>query len=401
MDKQSQLTMTDKQNQDNDEINLMELLLVVAKHNRFIIKWTGIAALLAIALSLIMTNIYTAEAVLLPPQQAPSTASMLLGQLGGLAGGSMGIKNPSDQYVGMLKSRTVADALIMRFNLQKKYDQKFLTKTRKMLEASTNITAGKDGFITVQFSDIDPKFAAELTNAYVTELEKLTQTLAITEAAKRRLFFEIKLKAVNTDLANAEIALKQTQEKTGLMQLGKQGEAIIQSIADLRAQVAAKEVELAAMHAFATDKNPDYRQLLEVIGGLKVQLSKLERDNISGNGDVMVASAKMPALGLDYIRKARDVKYQETLFELMGKQYELAKIDEVKEAAVIQVVDKAVIPDRKSGPKRALIVILATMLAFFVTVILAFFKEANAKASNNPESAQQLSLLRRYLRFGA
>ena len=404
MDKQSQLSVTDKQYQDDDEINLMELLLVVAKHNRFIIKWTSIAALLAIVLSLIMTNIYTGETVILPPQQSSSSASMLLGQLGGLAGaagGTLGIKNPSDQYVGMLKSRTVADALIVRFHLQKLYDQEFLTQTRKMLENASDITAGKDGFITVQFSDKDPKLAAEVANAYVDELDKLTQILAVTEASKRRLFFERQLKATKDALSNAENSLKQTQQKTGLIQLDKQGEAVIAAIADLRAQIAAKEVELAAMHAFATNSNPDYRQLLEVISGLKVQLSKVERDNVAGNGDVMVATAKLPELGLDYMRRARDVKYQETLFELLSKQYEIAKIDEAKDAAIIQVVDKAVIPERKSKPKRALIVILATMLAFFITVLLAFVKEANAKARDNPESAQQLSLLRRYLRFGA
>ena len=407
MDKQGQLALTDKQHQDDDEINLMELLLVVAKHNRFIIKWTGIAALLAIVVSLIMPNIYTAETVIMPPREAPSTASMMFGQLSSLGGMSpgaatiLGMKNPSDLYVTMLKSRSIADALITRFKLKALYDAKTMKATRKELEDQSKITAAKDGFITIEYSNKDPQLAATITNAYVEELRNLSQNLALTEASRRRLFLEQQLTASKLALENAERSLKESQEKTGLISLDKQGDAMIGAVASLRAQVAAKQVELSAMRVFATAQNPDYRQGLEMIAGLKAQLAKLERDNVGGNGDIMVPTAKIPGLGLDYVRKLREVKYQESLYELLSKQLEMAKIDEVKSATIIQVVDIALPPEVKSKPKRALIVILATVLAFFITVLLAFFKEANAKAGNNTESAQRLSLLRRYLRFGA
>lgn len=400
INQQAQQTQQTVVQSPDDEINLMELLLVIVKHNRFIIKLTVFAAVLAVAVSLLLPNIYTGETVILPPQQASSTASMLLGQLGGLAGCAMGIKSPSDQYVGMLKSRTIGDALIQHFHLNNYYQAKTATEARLELTNATNVTSGKDGFITVQFSDKDPKLAADIANAYVDELDKLTQILAVTEAGKRRLFFERQLKAAKDALVNAENTLKQTQQKTGLIQLDKQAEAVIKAIAELRAQIATKEVELAAMRAFATDSNPDYRQLREVISGLKAQLSKVERDNVAGNGDIMIATAKLPELGLDYMRKVREVKYQETLFELLAKQYEIAKIDEAKDAAIIQVVDKAVTPERKSKPKRALIVILVTMLAFFMGILLAFLREATERSSQDPESAERMSLLRRYIRLG-
>lgn len=407
MDKQGQLALTDKQHQDDDEINLMGLLLVVAKHNRFIIKWTGIAALLAIVVSLIMPNIYTAETVIMPPREAPSTASMMFGQLSSLGGMSpgaatiLGMKNPSDLYVTMLKSRSIADALITRFKLKALYDAKTMKDTRKELEYQSKITAAKDGFITIEYSNKDPQLAATITNAYVEELRNLSQNLALTEASRRRLFLEQQLTASKLALENAERSLKESQEKTGLISLDKQGDAMIGAVASLRAQVAAKQVELSAMRVFATAQNPDYRQGLEMIAGLKAQLAKLERENVGGNGDIMVPTAKIPELGLAYVRKLREVKYQESLYELLSKQLEMAKIDEVKSATIIQVVDIALPPEVKSKPKRALIVILATILAFFITMLLAFFKEANAKSSNNSESAQRLSLLRRYLRFGA
>ena len=387
---------------DDDEINLMDLLLVIAKHNRFIIKLTLVVAVLAVVYALLQPPIFTAKTVILPPQQGSSMASMLLGQLGGLAGlagGAAGIKGPNDLHIGMLKSRTIADVLIKRFDLQTLWEAKTMEATRKALEGSTVIASGKDGFITIEYSDKDPQFAATIANAYVEELDRLNSTLAVTEASRKRLFFERQLKGSRANLDAAENALKQTQERTGLIQLEKQGGAIIEAVANVRAQIAAKEVELAAMGAFATPQNPDYRQIQQVIVGLRAQLAKLEAN--SAGSDIKVPTGKLPETGLEFLRKTREFKYQETLFELLSKQFEIAKIDEAKDASLIQVVDKALVPEQKSKPKRSLIVILATMMAFFIGVLLAFFKEAAARASLDPASAERMSLLRRYLRRGA
>ena len=387
---------------DDDEINLMDLLLVIAKHNRFIIRLTGLAALLAVLISLLMDNVYTAKTVILPPQQGASTASMVLGQLGGLAGlaGAAGIKNPNDLHIGMLKSRSVSDSLIARFKLQQKFEADTMDDTRKLLANETNITAGKDGLINIEYSDKDPKFAATVANAYVEELDKLNSTLAVTEASQKRLFFEKQLKSTRENLVLAEMGLKQSQEKSGLIQPEKLGEAIIEASATLRAQVAAKEVELQAMGAFATPQNPDYRRLQQVLVGLRMQLAKVQRNSVQGRGDVMVPTGKLPETGLEFMRKMRELKYQETLFELLSKQFEIAKIEEAKEAALIQVVDKALPPDKKSKPKRALIVILVTLMAFFIGVLMSFFREAKERASQDPATAERINLLRRYLRRG-
>ena len=404
MQNQDNPTPDNRAAQDDDEINLMDLLLVLAKHNRFIIKLTGAVAVLAVAISLIMPNIYTAKTVILPPQQGASTASMLLGQLGGLAGlagGAAGIKSPNDLHIGMLKSRTVADKMIARFKLQQKYEAKTLEAPRKALAGATVIASGKDGFITIEYSDKDPKFAASVANAYVEELDKLNNTLAVTEASRKRLFFETQLKMTRDNLVAAEVGFKQTQERTGLIQPEAQGQAIIMAASNLRAQVTAAEVKLQSMGSFATPQNPDYQKLQQNLTSLRAQLVKAERNGVQGRGDIMVPTGKLPETGLEYIRKMRDLKYQETLFELLSKQFEIAKIDEAKEAALIQVVDKALVPEQKSKPKRALIVILATLMAFFIGVLLAFVREASERASLDPASAERMNLLRRYLRRGA
>ncbi|MEI6051143.1 MAG: GNVR domain-containing protein [Opitutaceae bacterium] len=389
--------------QDEDEISLIDLLLVVAKHNRFIIKFTLGVAVLTVLYTLTMPKIFTAKTVILPPQQSGSSASMMLAQLGGLAGaagGALGIKNPSDTYVGMMKSHTVADHLIDTFKLKSYYQAKTLTATREALAVSTVVTSGKDGFITIEFSDKDPKLATSIANAYVVELDHFNQTLAVTEAAQRRLFFEKQLMKAKEELANAEVALKQTQEKSGLVQLDAQGLAVIKSVADLRAQIAAKEVQLSGMRAFATAQNPDYRQAQELLAGLRAQLAKAERDTAEGNGSVLLPMKKLPESGLEYVRKMREVKYHETLFELLSKQLEMAKLDEAKQSAIIQVVDRAEPPELKSKPKRASIVIIATLMAFFLSVLIAFVREAMANASQDPEQAMRMGLLRQYLRQG-
>lgn len=387
---------------DADEISVLDLLVVLAKHKLLIAGMTSSVAVLAVIVSLLLSNVYTGVARIMPPQQSQSTAAMLLGQggLAGMAANSLGIKSPNDMYVGMLKSRTVADNIIGRFQLQNLYQRDTMVETRRVLANNTTIVAGKDGLIAVEFDDEDPQRAADVANAYVEELQKLTLSLAITEAAQRRLFFERQLRQTKEDLSEAEVAMKVMQERTGLIKLDDQGRAIIEAVAALRGQIAAKEVELRAMRAFATEQNSEYVRAQQQLVGLRAELTKLERAQVAGGGDILLPTGKVPEAGLDYLRKFREVKYHETIFELLAKQFEIAKIDEAKEAAVIQVLDQAIAPDRKSKPKRALIVIVFTLIAAVASVLLAFVREAYERAGQNPEQAARLAALRRYISIG-
>lgn len=386
--------------QPDDEINLMDLLLVVAKHNRFILKFTGGAAVLAVIISLWIPNIYTAKTIIMPPQQSQSSAaSMMMAQIGAL-GGLAGLdKSPSGLYVAMLKSRTVADALNDRFKLMEIYEAKTRVAVQKALNGAVTITSGKEGMITLEFEDKDAKRAADIANGYIEELDKLLGRLAITEASMRRLFFERQLKETQGNLEAAEFAMKQMQEKTGVIQLEGQSGAILSAEAGLRAQIAAKEIELSAMQSFATENNPDYRRTEQIIASLRGQLSKLDHDNKIGDGE-MNSKGRIPAMAVEYVHKMRDLKYYEGLFAFIAQQVASAKLDEAKDAAVIQVVDKALPPEKKSKPRRELIVFLATILAFFIGVFLAFFKEAVDRAMQNPEQAEQFSKLHRYFLRG-
>jgi uncharacterized protein involved in exopolysaccharide biosynthesis len=352
--------------------------LVFAARKRLIVGVPMIVAVFAAAISFAIPNVYKASTKLLPPQQSQSGAAALLSQLGGVAGfaaGVTGLKNPNDLYIGMLKSRTIADKLIAQFNLKQAYDSKLQEKTRRELEANTVITSGKDGLITVEVEGTDRKLVAPLANAYIAELLKLTRVLAVTEASKRRVFFEQQLELSKDNLFVAETALKRALDVKGVISVDGESRAIVETIGRLRAQVSAKEIQLNSMTAFVTPANPTYRRAEEELNSLRAELSKLENGRGGEMGNATVVPGKQE--GLENIKLLRDVKYYQMLYELLAKQYEVARLDEAKDPSVIQVLDPAIEPELKSGPKRAIIVILSTLGALVVSIFTAFILETN------------------------
>lgn len=374
--------------------DLLDLAVVFAKHKTLTIGVPFVCAVLAAVISLVMPNIYTATTKILPPQPAQSAASALLGQLGGLAGlaGAAGIKNPNDLYVGMLRSRTVADNLIERFDLKNLFHVERMSQARQMLEQQTSIVLGRDSIITIEVDDKDPSRAAELANAYVDELFKLTAVLAVTESSQRRLFFERQFAHAKNNLDRAQVAARQALARGGLVKVDEQGRAMVETTARLRAQISAKEVQIGAMRAFATEGNPERQLAQQELEALKRQVAKIE-----GTGTALAPDSTSGGKGIGNLDLLRDVKYYETMYELLGKQYELAKIDEAKEAAVIQVIDKAVEPDRKSKPRRALIVLFSGVAALLAGILAAFAREALERVFSDPRQAGRLQALRRAL----
>ena len=365
-------------------ISLTDLASLLLSNKRIVVGIPLAVAIAALLISLLIPNTYTATARVMPPQPNQSAAAAILGQLGPLntlVGGSLGVRNPSDLYVGMLRSRTVADRIIETFDLHKIYEQPTLVDTRRMLERKVSIWAGRDGIITIDVEDHSAQRAADIANAIVTELARLNETLAITEASQRRVFFEKQLKQAKDSLANAEVDLKKTQEVTGLIKLDDQGRAIIEAVSRLKAQIALKEVQIGAMKGYATERNSDLLVAYRELEGFKDQLRKLERDNTQGNGNILIPTGRVPEAGLEYVRKFRDVKYHETVFELLARQYEVARMDEAKDTSLIQPLDRAIAPDKKSGPRRGLITLIAGALAGVLTIVFVLARQALRPAS--------------------
>lgn len=384
-----------------EEISLLDLFIVLVRHKRLILKTVVWTVLVGIILSLILPIRYMATTSILPPQQGASAGSALMAQLSNslgsvasLAGGSLGLKNPNDLQVAMLKSRTVEDAMVDRFDLMDFFKVKHKSDARKKLEKIVDIENGaKDGLIRISITDPDPHHAEEMANGYVEEFKRFSATLAVTEASQRRLFFEQQLTQAKDNLANAEEDLKKTEQKTGLVQLDAQTRATIELLADLRGQIAAKEAQITGMRSFATGENPEIQIAEQQLAGLREQEQRMGATS-EGAINALIPKGNMQEAGIEYIRKLRDVKYFETIFDLLARQYEAAKVDEARQGAIVQVVDRAVVPDRKSFPQRTLIVLGAAVLGSIFGVAWAFSREGLRRLSNNPAEQARMEELK-------
>jgi uncharacterized protein involved in exopolysaccharide biosynthesis len=386
------------------EISLLDLAVVLVKRKRFMIRFVVVAIVLAIIVSFILPVRYEAKVVLLPPAQNSSIGSTLLGQLGSLgslgslaslAGGGIGLKNPADMYVSLLTSRTVEDAMIQRFGLMKEYRVKRMSDARKELEHRASVVAGaKDGLIRLSLEDGDPKRAAELANGYVEEFRKLSASLAITEAARRRLFFEQQLQQAKDKLSEAEDAMTKTQQSTGVLQIDSQARSLIESAAVLRAQVVAKQVQIEGMRSYATEDYPALILAKQELAALQSRLQQMAGSQNDNGSDINLSKGRMTESGMEYVRRLRDLKYQETVYELLAKEFEVAKLDEAREGSIIQVVDAAVPPDRKSSPHRLLIVLGTAIFALFFAAIWVWLGSRLQVAFNLPENRQRLRLIK-------
>ena len=352
-----------------DEISLGTLFQLLVARKRVILRNVIIAAAVVSPLVFFIPVKYRAETVILTPQPGqPSLNAMA--QLAGTGSANIpglsllsgfALRNPADLYMGMLKSRTIADTLIQKFRLTEVYDVKYLINARKHLARNTTIESGKDTLIHVTVEDSDPRRAAAIANGYIEELSKQNSHLAMTEASQRRLFYEAQLSREKDALADAEVELRNTQQATGLVLPGGQAEAIIRSGAQLHAEILTREAELEAMKTYATENNPRFQTVRRELSVLQGELSRLEQGGPNARS-LELPTGQLPEATLKYIRKLRDVKYHETLFEILAKQYEAARLDEAKSAPLVQVLDRAVVPEKRSWPPRTILVLSAVLL---------------------------------------
>jgi tyrosine-protein kinase Etk/Wzc len=385
----------------------LDLLIVLARHKSFILKFTLGCAVLALIVSFLLPNQYIAETLVIPPAQSSSSgAAALMSQLAGagggalasLASGSLGIKNTGEMYVSLFKSRTVEDAVIQRFGLMSRYKAKRMYDARKEFEDHATVVLGaKDGLIRIKVRDQNPQLSAKIANGYVDEFRKLTANLAITEAGQRRLFFQQQLREAKDNLTTAEEEMKGTQQSTGVLQIDSQAKSLIEAASLLRGQIVEKQVQIQAMRSYATEDNPEILMAKQQLSALEAQLSKLAGSEQDSNSEFIVPKGKVPEVGMEYLRKYRDLKYRETVYELIAKQFEMAKLDEARQGAIVQVADEAVTPDKKSSPPRSIIVVLVMLLAFIIAILWAIVAEGLAKALQDSEQYSRIQTLRQLL----
>lgn len=370
---------------DEGSVDMLERLIPIARAWRWLVFGPLVVGLIALGIAFVIKPTFTASAVFMPPQQQQSQAAATLASLGALAslaGANSPGRTPADQYIALLQSVTLSERIIERFKLMEVYEETFRVDARRELDKRTRFSVGKkDGLIRVEVDDKVPERAANMANAYVEELRKLSASLALTEAQQRRVFFENQLQATRERLTQAQ----QRLEASGIGQgaLRAEPKAAAEAYAKLRAETTAAEVRLRSLRQTLSENTPEVKAAQSVVASLSQELQKAERQSVPAGPDA------------DYISRYRDYKYQETLLDLFARQYELARVDEAKEGALFQVIDPATPPEKKSAPKRLLVAAVSALVAFVVLLAIVLVRSSWARIATDPQRAGAVAQLRK------
>ncbi|MBW2312029.1 MAG: hypothetical protein JRF35_13325 [Deltaproteobacteria bacterium] len=367
-----------------DEINLLDYWRVIRKRWKIIGVIFFTAVVIAAVVSLLMTPIYQAKATLMPIESSGSQVSAALRSLGNLpfVGGMVPGGASGDKMIAVLKSRTVAEDVIHTLDLinvlfeePDPEEPPTLQDTVRALSGMTEITDDKKGLISIAVEHKDPQLVADIANQYTGALQRFLSENALSMAKRNRMFIEGQLEKVKDEMQEAEEALKCFQTNKKIVAMDAQTEASIKALAELKAQITAKEVELGVLKQFATSTNPDVIRIKDELRELKKQLAMLEKKGSNPEADAFPSLSEAPELGLQYIRLKRDAVTQQKVYELLTQQYEMAKIEEAKEDIAFQVIDPAIPPEKRIKPKRRLNVMLAGIVSLFAGIFLVFFLE--------------------------
>ena len=368
------------------EFDLFPFLLLLRSNLTRTILCAVIGLLLAAGFAFTRKPRYAATASVLIPQQTSSSTNLAIQAATGLdlVGGGYEI------YVDMLKSQSVTDRLIDRYHLMERYHDRYLSDTVKDLDKRSTILSSKEGLLTITVEDEDPKMAADLANSYFAELGELNARLGITAAGQLRHYYEGELVKEKNTLSDAEVALEESQKKTGVLGPQIQAGAALSEEENARVQLRARQVELQGLLQGSTPQNPDVIRLQAEIAGLQSQLNAIEAKGVVGGN---VAVSQQPAQALDYIRRQRDVKFHESLLEILTRQYETARQQEAKDISVLEILDTARPAERKSWPNKRLWILLGGILGILIGILWTAFEAARGVILDNPINRARLNTL--------
>jgi tyrosine-protein kinase Etk/Wzc len=360
----------------------MASFLRILLHRKKTVLYSAFTGLvLSTILAFLLAPTYTAVTSFVPPGSSNTTsAAALMGQLSALGGSSLlGGRSQGDLYMGILKSHTIARDLVQQFDLMSVYKVKKESQAEKILARNSLIEVGaKDPIVVISVTDRNPERARDIAQGYIQALQTTTASLALTESSQRRLFYEQRLAKEKDELANAEVSLKLVQEKSGLVAPAGQMAVQIQRLSELRAQLTDRQVRLSVLLHQETEENPDVIRLQNEVASIQAQINQSESSQ-SKQPFGRFSISQVPEMETEYIRKTRDVKYHEALFEIIAKQYEAARLDEAKDAP-IQVLDHATVPDMKSGPHRSIIMVIGIMFGLLVGAVWVLFQAVSSNS---------------------
>ncbi|QQS05322.1 MAG: hypothetical protein IPK50_00090 [Fibrobacterota bacterium] len=381
--------MEPTQSKKNSAIDLLEFLIVLRSKKKLFLRFGLAGLLLGTLAAVFLPSKYSAKAVVMPPQQGQQSMMVAMmsqvGGLGALGGGALGLKNPNDQYLGFLGSRNIVSDVTKQFGLDKRYQAENMDEAVEIVGKHTNVKSTKDGMITIAYVDSDPQLAARVANGYVVSLQRLLNNIAVSNAAKKRTFFERETRAAKDSLSKAEMQMKEFQKNSGIIEVGAQMEGTMGAMASVRAEIGVREVQIQAMRTYLSPDHPQIRTIQNEIAGLKSQIKELTAGAPQDSG-VVLSLSHAPDAGMAYIRKKRDVMYFQALFEILAKQYEIARIEEANESAPVQVIDSATVPMKPAGLPRPGIAVVILVGSLLAGLLVVFFQQAIKEARAIRES---------------
>ncbi len=362
--------------------SFIDYVEVIVRWRKFILRNVLVVAIVAAAISMVLIHKYTVTTTILPPNPEQQSMLGLLSvnvpsALSGLAriGGGMlpGLTTPSDLYAAIMKSQRIRRTIVEKYNLKKEFKAKTEIDALNALDGITKIAVSPEGIISVSVTYKNKYLAADIANSFIEELDKFNTETAMTVGKRYRMFIEKRLGENIDSLAVAEETLRKFQEQHRTIALDIEIENIIGTIAKLKSSIILLEVKRGALSASSQFDNPFLRDVNRELNELKKQLAKIEFGRADSTKEFgagfSVPLAMIPEVSLEYVRLLRDVKVQEAIYELLTQQYEQAKIMEVKDTPTVQILDEAKPPEKRSFPRRTLIVIIAIICAFAFGVL--------------------------------
>lgn len=390
-----------------EEINLLDYLAVIIKRRRMIARNILIAVLAMALISFILPSMYKATTTLLPPDEgnqgglssllANSPVSFL--DMSGLGGASS-----SEIFVEILNSRTVAEGVL---STQYKFEDKEQTlpeileiqgaaKAVEKLHKQSIISSNEQGIINISVELGDPKLAADVANQFVLELDKVNQAKSLSKAKNSRIYIEEQLELTVAKLKEASRNLADYQQEFKALNLEEQTKVAIEQAGEIKGTIMAREVELEVARQTMKQNNPFILRLQKEIDELKKQFAYLQFGDSTiskEQRDYFIPFSEVPEVGLQYAELIREVKVQETVWQLLNQQFYSAKIQEARDTPTVQVLDKAIPPEKRSSPKRRMLVMIAGLLALIFSIFAAFVMEFAEKVKDNAEDFKKINEL--------
>jgi len=354
-------------------IYLVDIICEILRAKFHVLATSLVFAVLGVIIGAVVPVKYTATSKIMVPQQTPS-AALMIGVGAGVTSSvstlsNLGLgKNPADIYLGIMETRPVQLDIVKQLNLRTVYNSKTDDQARHTLENLTLIESGKDNLISVSYTDKDKYLAAQVANAYPDSLRKALKDVAATEAARRRKFYEEQLREAKGELIKAEQEFSKIQSTKGLVIPEMQSRSVVEGITSLRAQITAKELQIHSLRSYSSQQSPDLKLAEGQLAALNGEMQKMERQNKTAESGKL-GLADVQQAGLEYIRASRELGYRQSLYDMLVKQLEIARLDEAKEGAVVQVVEPAIVPEFKTQPHKLKILAEFVFLGVFLSIV--------------------------------